>query len=155
MIYLSYLIVLYSVLLSDAGVMNENFMNVLLDGIEQYHEDPDTEQLAELYLAIVLAFNLQYTTLPPSAANPPKSCETADGDSEDKSQSNGDVEGNKESSKTAMGADSENIIIKLLSKRENTKYFTEKLLLLFNREGLCDRLGFIFFLYSSIHWSLS
>ncbi|XP_042870850.1 NCK-interacting protein with SH3 domain-like isoform X1 [Penaeus japonicus] len=115
-------------------VMNENFMNVLLDGIEQYHEDPDTEQLAELYLAIVLAFNLQYTTLPPSAANPPKSCETADGDSEDKSQSNGDVEGNKESSKTAMGADSENIIIKLLSKRENTKYFTEKLLLLFNRE---------------------
>ncbi|XP_069983091.1 NCK-interacting protein with SH3 domain isoform X2 [Penaeus vannamei] len=116
-------------------VMNENFMNVLLDGIEQYHEDPDTEQLAELYLAIVLAFNLQYTTLPPSAVNPPKSCETTEeGEGGVKSQANGDLEENKDATKTAMGADSENIIIKLLSKRENTKYFTEKLLLLFNRE---------------------
>lgn len=125
--------------------MNENFMNVLLDGIEQYHEDPDTEQLAELYLAIVLAFNLQYTTLPPSAANPPKSCEAPEeGEGEVKSQSNGDLEENKDSSKTAMGADSENIIIKLLSKRENTKYFTEKLLLLFNREGMCGRFDIFF-----------
>nr|XP_027222253.1 NCK-interacting protein with SH3 domain-like [Penaeus vannamei] len=100
-----------------------------------YHEDPDTEQLAELYLAIVLAFNLQYTTLPPSAVNPPKSCETTEeGEGGVKSQANGDLEENKDATKTAMGADSENIIIKLLSKRENTKVLHREASAVVNRE---------------------
>ncbi|CAL4162020.1 unnamed protein product, partial [Meganyctiphanes norvegica] len=86
------------------SVMNSKFIEVLLHAIEKYYEDPDTEQLGELYLTLVLAFNLQYTTKGASKEN------------------------------STSDSDSENLVIKLLSKQESTKYFTEKLLLLFNRE---------------------
>ncbi|XP_071534266.1 NCK-interacting protein with SH3 domain isoform X2 [Panulirus ornatus] len=119
------------------SVMNESFMCMLLDGIEKYHEDSETEQLAELYLTLVLAFNLQYTTMPPSACSLPEAANAEDAVQE------GEVNCDNMTDSTiqntiknghSMGADMENMVIKLLSQRENTKYFTEKLLLLFNRE---------------------
>ncbi|XP_068251129.1 NCK-interacting protein with SH3 domain [Palaemon carinicauda] len=121
-------------------VMNERFVRILLDGIETYNEDPDNESLAELYLALVLAFNLQYTTQPPSLdaaqeplSPPPDSLEYFDGTNEIKQNDNNSLEVNNIDKRTSM-ADSENIVLKMLWHRKETKYFTEKLLLLFNRE---------------------
>ncbi|XP_045605711.1 NCK-interacting protein with SH3 domain isoform X2 [Procambarus clarkii] len=120
------------------SVMNETFMDMLLDGIEKYNEDPDTEQLAELYLTLVLAFNLQYSTLLPTAHPWTKSTDNHVNDSEDAKITDKCIMNNSDVDKTEngniTGVDLENVIIKLLSQRDSTKYFTEKLLLLFNRE---------------------
>ena len=79
--------------------MNETFIEQVLEGIECYNENPETESLAELYLTLILAFNLQNHT---------------------KHKDPG----------------SQNKVIAVLSKRKRNKYFIEKLLLLFNREGM-------------------
>lgn len=121
-------------------------MSILLDGIETFNEDPSTEQLGELYLTLVLAFNLQYMTLPP-VTSLPFTIPEANQDSDKVKETNQDIKenskiatlpnGNMETEDTlqSKGADMENVIIKHLGRRETTKYFTEKLLLLFNREG--------------------
>ena len=111
--------------------MNESFLELLLEGIESYNEHPDTEQLAELYLTLVLAFNLQYTTISFSSSPTitlPNGVEAEGGGKTG-------ISTNKETSLPEGGTDMENVLIKLLAQREHTKHFTEKLLLLFNREG--------------------
>lgn len=115
-----------------AGVMNESFLVLLLDGIEHYNEHPDTEQLAELYLTLVLAFNLQYTT--PSFSSSPKITLPNGVEAEEEGGETG-TSTTEETKLHQGGADMENVLIKLLAEREHTKHFTEKLLLLFNREG--------------------
>nr|XP_053638586.1 LOW QUALITY PROTEIN: uncharacterized protein LOC128693139 [Cherax quadricarinatus] len=119
-------------------VMNEKFMYMLLDGIEKYSEDPDTEQLAELFLTLVLAFNLQYPTLLPTVQLRTKSSNTPVDDSRMVGMPEQDIANisgyDIMENGNIPGADMENMVIKLLSQRESTKYFTEKLLLLFNRE---------------------
>ena len=97
--------------------MNETFIRFLLEGIETYNENPETEQLAELFLGLILAFNLQY-------------CNHQKGKAQ------------FDSSKHKFNA--ENLIMKCLCERENTKFFTEKLLLLFNREGKCTKYSLFF-----------
>ena len=82
-----------------SAIMNEKFINEVLEGIESYNEYPETEGLAELYLTLILAFNLQNHT------------------------------------RLSRPSDQNNPVINVLEKRKRTKYFIEKLLLLFNREG--------------------
>lgn len=115
--------------------MNESFLVLLLEGIEDYNEQPDTEQLAELYLTLVLAFNLQYTTpsfsfssSSPFASTLPNGMGTEGEGRETEAITAGER-------KLSQSADMENALIKILAQRKQTKYFTEKLLLLFNREG--------------------
>ncbi|KAG7168142.1 NCK-interacting protein with SH3 domain-like [Homarus americanus] len=119
-------------------VMNDKFIGMLLDGIENFNEDPDTEQLAELYLTLVLAFNLQYATLLPTAHSQQKPSDTSvDASQVVETNHVGAVDSSatdKMDNVSTSGADMENVVIKLLSQRKSTKYFTEKLLLLFNRE---------------------
>lgn len=111
--------------------MDESFLALLLEGIEHYNEQPDTEQLAELYLTLVLAFNLQYTTL--SSFSPPS--ETLPNGVEVEGEETGTDIVTTGERKLSQGADMKNAIIKILAQQKETKYFTEKLLLLFNREG--------------------
>lgn len=115
--------------------MNESFLMLLLEGIECYNEQPDTEQLAELYLTLVLAFNLQYTTPSFSSSSSSPAVNTLPngvGIEGDGSGASAITSGER---KLSQGADMENALIKILAQRKQTKYFTEKLLLLFNREG--------------------
>lgn len=88
-----------------SGIMNESFVNKVLESIEKYNRNPDTEGLAELYLTLLLAFNLQYHT---RFATPNSLSEKSE---------------------------TENLVIKALSLPRDTKYFIEKILILFNREG--------------------
>ncbi|XP_050716102.1 NCK-interacting protein with SH3 domain-like isoform X4 [Eriocheir sinensis] len=112
------------------SVMDESFLALLLEGIEHYNEQPDTEQLAELYLTLVLAFNLQYTTLSSSSL----SSETLpNGVGVEGEETGTDIVTTGER-KLSHGADMKNVIISILAQQKETKYFTEKLLLLFNRE---------------------
>lgn len=111
------------------GVMDEKFLSQLLCGIEEYHENPDTEQLGDLFLTLVLAFNLQYLTLPPPALASPQATEPL--------PDIGLPNGTEETGKAEKHGQMENLVMKLLAQRQDTKYFTEKLLLLFNREGWC------------------
>ncbi|KAK8405388.1 hypothetical protein O3P69_001728 [Scylla paramamosain] len=113
------------------SVMNESFLLLLLDGIERYNEHPDTEQLAELYLTLVLAFNLQYTT--PSFSST-SSIVTLPNGMEAGEEGRTGISTTEETKLSQAGADMENVLIRLLGQREHTKHFTEKLLLLFNRE---------------------
>ncbi|KAK7066412.1 hypothetical protein SK128_025838 [Halocaridina rubra] len=123
------------------SVMNDKFISILVDGIETYNENPDSESLAELYLSIVLAFNLQYAIQLPqidaAAENlpPPPLPDEAllNGDAVNENESLGNSS-TIDSVKKVLRTDSENIVLKILSHRKETKYFTEKLLLLFNRE---------------------
>lgn len=110
--------------------MDESFLALLLEGIEHYNEQPDTEQLAELYLTLVLAFNLQYTTHS-SSLLPSETLPNGVGEGE---ETGSDIVTTGER-KLSQGADMKNLIIKIMAQQKETKYFTEKLLLLFNREG--------------------
>lgn len=113
--------------------MNESFLVLLLEGIETYNEQPDTEQLAELYLTLVLAFNLQYTTpLSSFSSSSPISSTLPNGVGMGGRGAEAISAGER---KLSQGADMENALIKILAHRKQTKHFTEKLLLLFNREG--------------------
>ncbi|KAK4319971.1 hypothetical protein Pmani_009130 [Petrolisthes manimaculis] len=108
------------------SVMDEKFMSLLLYGIEEYHENPDTEQLGDLYLTLVLAFNLQYPTLPPPALAQLQATEPP--------LDNGLPNGTEEIGRAEKDNQMENLVMKLLAQRQDTKYLTEKLLLFFNRE---------------------
>lgn len=111
--------------------MDESFLTLLLEGIERYNEQPDTEQLAELYLTLVLAFNLQYTT--PSFF--PSPSETLPNGVEVEGENTGTEVITSGERKLSQSADMKNAVIKILAQQKQTKYFTEKLLLMFNREG--------------------
>ncbi|MPC96740.1 NCK-interacting protein with SH3 domain [Portunus trituberculatus] len=112
--------------------MNESFLLLLLDGIEHYNEHPDTEQLAELYLTLVLAFNLQYTTPSFSCVSPTTTL--SNGMEAVGEEGKTGVRTTEETKLSKAEGDMENVLIRLLGQREHTKHFTEKLLLLFNRE---------------------
>lgn len=76
-----------------ADLLGVHFLNFLLNNIE-YPPDTDIdEQIPELFLNLILSYNLQFTSL------------------------------------------SDNIVLKGLEERDVAKTFTEKILLLLNREG--------------------
>lgn len=113
--------------------MNESFLLLLLEGIEHYNEQPDTEQLAELYLSLVLAFNLQYST--PSISSFLSTLNNLPNGVGNEDEGTGTEAIGTGERKLSQVAEMKNAVIKILGQQKQTKYFTEKLLLLFNREG--------------------